>query len=78
MFQSHLMFVMFVMFHSQESSADVGQIELKHHLDQIDWNKLHTMANRSPGLVVMGEDWWSIGRDFEFRHSILDGNFHIT
>ena len=36
MFQSHLMFVMFVMFHSQESSTDVGQIELKHHLDQID------------------------------------------
>ena len=29
----------------------------------------------SPGLVVMGKDWCSRGRDFEFQHRRLDGHF---
>ena len=34
---------------------------------------------RSPGLVVMGGDSCSKGRDFESRHHILGGHgvFHI-
>ena len=31
----------------------------------------------SPGLVVMGEDSCSKGREFESWHSILDRHFHI-
>ena len=27
----------------------------------------------SPGLVVMGDDSWSIGHGFKSRHGILDG-----
>ena len=29
----------------------------------------------SPGVVVMGGDWRSRGREFESRHCVLDGSF---
>ena len=31
----------------------------------------------SPGLVVMGGDSCSEGREFQSKHHILDGHFHI-
>ena len=30
---------------------------------------------RSPGLVIMGDDWCSKGRGCESMHWILDGHF---
>ena len=36
-----------------------------------------TSLNKSPGLVVMGGDSCSKGCEFEFRHCLLDGHFHI-
>ena len=35
----------------------------------------YSMGGRSPGLVVMGEDWCSRGREFESLHRTLDGHF---
>ena len=42
-------------------------------------DQLKKKMGRSPGLVVMGGDSCSKGRDFESRHHILGGHgvFHI-
>ena len=38
-------------------------------------NTLHVNDGGSPGLVVMGGDSYSKGREFKSRHHILDGHF---
>ena len=38
-------------------------------------SKLGEIEGGSPGLVVMGEDWYSKGCEIKSQHRILDGHF---
>ena len=51
---------------------EVGSIEwvvlLMKMYDHFQWNKLMEFLGESPGLVVIGDDSFSMGRGFESQH----------